>query len=129
LEAPTVVVDTAVFIDHLRAKDKSQTLLFKLSNDHKLSLSVVTVYELYIDATSKDKQMDVQLLIGSITILPFNNKEAIKAAQIYHELKKSNKLIEFRDIFIAATCIAHNLPIATTNKKHFQRIKELNIVL
>ena len=36
-------------------------------------------------------------------------------------------MIEFRDIFIAATCIENNLPIVTLNKKHFERIAGLDI--
>lgn len=36
-------------------------------------------------------------------------------------------MIEFRDIFIAATCIVNELPIATLNKKHFKHIEGLKI--
>lgn len=37
-------------------------------------------------------------------------------------------MIEFRDIFIAATCIVNGLPIVTLNKKHFKRIAGLKII-
>jgi predicted nucleic acid-binding protein len=53
---------------------------------------------------------------------------AEKAAEIYHRLRKNNQIIEFRDIFIAATCLTFNLPIATLNKKHFKRIEGLKIL-
>ena len=59
--------------------------------------------------------------------MPLNESVAIKAAQLYHRLKRENKLIDFRDIFIAATCIANNLPLATLNQKHFQRIEDLEL--
>jgi hypothetical protein len=59
---------------------------------------------------------------------PFSAAVAITAAQIYHQFKKQNKLIEFRDIFIAATCITNQLPLITLNKKHFSRIEELTLV-
>jgi predicted nucleic acid-binding protein len=45
-----------------------------------------------------------------------------------HLLRKENLLIEFRDIFIAATCLVNHLPIKTINKKHFERIKGLEII-
>ena len=32
------------------------------------------------------------------------------------------------DLFIAATAITHNLPIATLNRRHFERIDSLNIM-
>jgi len=95
-----MVVDTGIFIDHFRAKDKSTTDLFKLSKSHKLSISSVTLYELYIGAQTKDKEIDIKFLIEGLAILPFTDKEAIKAAQIYEELKRNNQLIEFRDILL-----------------------------
>jgi tRNA(fMet)-specific endonuclease VapC len=36
-------------------------------------------------------------------------------------------MIEFRDIFIAATCIVNGFPVKTLNKKHYGRIKGLSI--
>jgi predicted nucleic acid-binding protein len=67
------------------------------------------------------------LLTDDTIILPFDDEVSIKASEIYHELKKRNELIEFRDIFIAATCLVHKLSIMTSNKKHFERIKGLKI--
>lgn len=37
------------------------------------------------------------------------------------------EMIEFRDIFIAATCIIHDLSVKTLNSKHYGRIAGLNI--
>ncbi len=70
---------------------------------------------------------DIKLVTSNLVVLPFSNEIALKAAEIYHNLKGRNKLIEFRDIFIAATCIVNELPIVTLNKKHFQRIDGLTI--
>ena len=78
-------------------------------------------------ATSKQKREDVDLLTEEVIILPFDREVSLKASEIYHDLRSSNKVIEFRDIFIAATCLVYNLSILTTNVSHFQRIKELRI--
>lgn len=37
-------------------------------------------------------------------------------------------MIDSKDLFIAATAIAHSLPVATINKKHFERIESLEII-
>lgn len=71
---------------------------------------------------------DIAGLTHGLTVLPFTDEVALKAGQIYHQLRTSNQLIEFRDIFIAATCLTFKLPIATLNKKHFTRIDGLKIV-
>jgi len=63
-----------------------------------------------------------------LPVLPFDENVSLQAGEIYHFLRRTNKMIEFRDIFIAATCINYNLPLKTLNKKHFQRIKNLRLV-
>jgi len=63
-----------------------------------------------------------------LAVLPFTDEVAIKAGQIYQDLRKRNKIIDFRDIFIAATCLTFQLPIATLNKKHFKLIDGLKIL-
>jgi len=123
-----MVIDTGLFIEHIRAKDKSKTTLFHLSDSTNLFISTVTLYELYAGATTDEKAKDLRLSTGHLKALAFNNETAIKAAQLYRELKQKNKLIEFRDIFIAATCIVNELPLATLNKKHFERINGLKLV-
>ena len=98
-----MVVDTGVFINYLRTKDKSTTILQKLSDEAELYISSITLYELYMGATSPQKWLDVKILTDDIPELVFSKNIAEKAAIIYQELKKENKIIEFRDIFIAAT--------------------------
>lgn len=122
-----MVVDTGIFIEHLRAKKKDATTFFRYFGEFSLFASAVTIYELHMGANSEEKRNDVEIITGDITVLPFSNDVASKAAEIYHDLKRKNKLIEFRDIFIAATCIVYDMPILTLNKKHFQRIEGLRI--
>jgi predicted nucleic acid-binding protein len=127
MENPRVVIDTSIFIDYLRAKDKKNTVLYKCPSSKKIYISSVTLYELLMGATNEQKRLDVQLLTEDTIVLPFDEEVSIRASEIYHDLRKTNKMIEFRDIFIAATCLIHNLPIKTTNINHFQRIKGLKI--
>ncbi len=123
-----MVIDTGVFIEYLRAKDKLATTLYKISDSAELYISAISLSELYMGATKAEKERDVKLLTEDISVLPFTAEVAAKTAQIYHLLKSTNQLIEFRDIFIAATCIVNEQPIVTLNKKHFQRIKELKLI-
>jgi len=79
-------------------------------------------------ATNPEKEKDIHTLTDGLYILPFDDEIALKAGRIYHELRKKNQLIEFRDIFIAATCLIHELPLATLNKRHFERIEGLIVI-
>jgi predicted nucleic acid-binding protein len=123
-----MVIDTSIFIDHLRAKDKHKTKLYNLSDAANLHISSVSLYELYMGATTPDKENDVKLLTEDLSILPFNDIVAVEASRIYHKLRVSNKMIEFRDVFIAATCLVNELPLLTLNHKHFSRIKGLKLI-
>ncbi|WP_353722113.1 type II toxin-antitoxin system VapC family toxin [Dyadobacter sp. 676] len=78
-------------------------------------------------ATNDQKKKDVEILLDGISILPFDEEVSLKAAEIYHNLRRRNMMIEFRDIFIAATAIIFQLPIKTPNKDHFQRIETLEL--
>jgi tRNA(fMet)-specific endonuclease VapC len=123
-----MVIDTGIFIEHLRAKDKLKSTLYNLPSDVELFISSVTLYELYMGATTPEKENDIKLITEDLSILPFSDSVAVEAARIYHRLRLSNKMIEFRDIFISATCLVNDLPLVTLNRKHFDRIKGLKII-
>ena len=123
-----MVADSSIFIAFLRAGDKTNTKLYQLPNRTELHISVVTLYELLMGATDDVKRRDVEILTRSLIILPFNKPVAEKSAEIYHDLRKRSKLIEFRDIFIGATALIHGLPVLTHNTKHFDRIDGLSVL-
>jgi predicted nucleic acid-binding protein len=128
MESSGMVVDTSIFIEFLRAKDKTKTALFQIPDSEQIYISSVTLYELLIGAYTPEKVNDIKILTEDIPVLPFNECVASKAAEIYHQLRLNNKMIEFRDIFIAATCVVNDLPAKTLNKKHYDRIEGLSVV-
>ncbi len=67
-------------------------------------------------------------LLAFVDILDFDSHQAQKAAEIFRALKRQNKLIEFRDIFIAASALSTNFPLATLNHKHFKRVEGLTLI-
>lgn len=127
MENPGVVIDTSVFIEFLRAKSKAETTLFRISEEIQLYISAITLYELHMGATNPEKLNDIRILTDDIPVLSFNESVAKEAGDIYHKLRKSNKMIEFRDIFIAATALAYNFPVKTLNIKHFNRIPNIRL--
>lgn len=122
-----MVIDTSVFVEFLRAKNKTETILFRIPEENQLFISAVTLYELLMGAISLEKLNDISILTDDIPVLSFNETVAKKAGEIYHTLRQSNKIIEFRDIFIAATAIANNLTVKTLNVKHFSRIPNIRL--
>lgn len=128
MENSGMVVDTSVFIEFLRAGNKIKTTLYRINEDKQLFISAITLYELLMGATNKTKLEDIKLLTDDIPVLSFSAEAARRAAEIYHQLRKNNQIIEFRDLFIGATCLAYELPLITLNTKHFERIKGIEIL-
>ncbi|WP_353483774.1 type II toxin-antitoxin system VapC family toxin [Haliscomenobacter sp.] len=125
MESSRVLIDTSIVIDYLRSYNRPQTVFSKLFGDNELYLSPISVFELFNGATSDAKKQDVEKICEQVIVLDFDLYTAKIASQIYLDLRTKNKLIEFRDILIAATALQHTLPLATLNLKHFERIEWL----
>jgi len=78
-----MVFDTSIFIEFLRAKDKTQTALFLIPDIYHLYISSVTLYELLIGANTPEKVNDIKILTEGLPVLAFNEDVASRAAQIY----------------------------------------------
>jgi len=123
-----MVIDTTLFIEHLRAKDKTQTTLFKLPSTDLRYVSAVTVYELFAGATDLSKITAVRYELQGILVLPFTTEVAEKSGELYKDLRRRGLMIEATDIFIAATALVNNLPVKTLNERHFSRVEGLLLV-
>ena len=128
MESTLICLNTSVLIDFYRKKDKTKSLFFKLTEHYVLfAVSAITKYELYL-GNSDEQNVFLDKFFSQITVLPFNSVAAKQAAKIYQRLKVKNKLIDAPDILIAGTALCNNLPLATLNRKHFERIKDLQLV-
>jgi len=122
-----VIADTDVVIDFFSgAEPVASTIADLIQGDH-LTLTSVTVFELYAGITGKKRLKQINDLVSSMPVFPLEKKDATTAAQIYNDLKEVGKLIGNQDILIAGICITHNLPLVTRNTEHFSRISRLKL--
>lgn len=123
-----VLIDTSILIDLFRKTDKANSaLLFLVRQGYVYTISAVTEYEIYTGAALG--QVDFwDSFLERTEVFPFDKTVAKIAVDINRKLKRKRKLIETADLFIPATAIANNLPFATLNRKHFDRIDELSII-
>ena len=123
-----ILVDTSILIDYYRKTDKENSVWITLVRQgYSFAISAVTKYEIYSGATSSQLSFWNNIL-EVVVILPFNEITVDTAVMINSTLKKKRKQLDIADLFIAATAVANNLPFATLNKKHFERIDLLNLV-
>jgi predicted nucleic acid-binding protein len=123
-----ILIDTSILIDYFRKSDKANSKLVSLIKEgYKFQISSITEYEIYAGSTPI-QQSFWQELLEKIEVLSFNKQAAKAAVEINSELKRKSKQIAIADLFIAAIAISNNLSFATLNKKHFERIDNLQII-
>jgi len=123
-----VLVDTSILIDYYRKSDKSKSIWVNLVRQgHTFAVSAITKYEIYSGATENQLAF-WNNVFRSMTILPFDEACVDSAVLINAVLKRKRKQIGIADLFIAATAMSHQLPIATLNRKHFERVDDLRIL-
>lgn len=116
-----ICLDTDVIIDFLNNKDKAGVGKI-LNRQQPMCTSVVTAFEL---RRRKDNREEVETFLRDIQIIPFSNNDSSIAAFISLQLDRSGTPVEFRDVFIAATCMNSNYKLLTNNKSDFTKIKGL----
>lgn len=91
-------------------------------------VTAITAYELLFGAARANRQIDEQSLLSFTTVLPFSYAAAQRAATLHAELIRQNQDIGIKDVLIAAICLENNLPILTSNLRHFSRVPSLHII-
>jgi len=110
---PDVLVDTDIFIDHLRGAIEMKP------GRHRLSYSVVTRAELFGGTTGTDLAARI---LAPFREIPVDRAVAERAGRI----RRENGL-RLPDALIAATALEHSLGLATRNSKHFEPVRGLRI--
>lgn len=128
METRTVLLDSSIIIEYFRKENKAKSILYQLSDKYRFCLSTITVFEIKIGLKSERQWNDYRTLIKDIEILPIDEFCIDEAVKIYHSLKEQNKLIELADLLIAATAITNSLPLATLNTRHFENIKDVELL-
>ena len=108
-----VLVDTDVFVDHLRGATELK------SRAHRLHYSVITRAELFAGSSATDA---ITRLLAPFRELPVDRHVAERAGRIRRETQ-----IRIADALIAATALEHGLGLATRNRRHFDLVRGVRI--
>lgn len=120
-----MVIDSNLFIEYFRAKDKSATALAQLPKGVPLFISAVSVFELFVGANTPERVAQTEVLLKFVWVLPMDEAVARLSGRLYDDLQRAGQKREFRDVMIAATAIHARLPLKTLNFRHFDQIPNL----
>jgi len=104
-----VLVDTDIFIDHLRGAAELKP------GRHRLHYSVVTRAELFAGNSATDL---VSQLLAPFREVAVDRSVAERAGRVAREFQ-----LRLPDALIAATALESRLVLATRNRKHFDRVR------
>jgi tRNA(fMet)-specific endonuclease VapC len=129
-----ILVDTGVFILGERNPNHLREVLPKPSEEGAC-ISVITASELLhgvhraVDKSVRARrEAFVEAILARVPILGIDLPVARVHARLWAELVQRGTMIGLHDSWLAATCLAHDLSLLTTNLLEFSRVPGLRIV-
>ncbi len=108
-----VLVDTDVFIDHLRGAKQIKV------GRNRLHYSVITRAELFAGTSASDL---ITQLLEPFRELVVDRAVAERAGRIRQEVG-----VRLPDALIAATAVEHGMSLATMNRRDFEAVRGLRL--
>ncbi len=125
------LLDTCVISDFVKG---NMATLEKMINCSPSDIAISTVTKMEIEYGLKripERRMKIDLILRSlyesIHILPFCQQSASIAAELRYELSKEGMPIGPYDFLIAATALANEMIMVTSDLKEFNKIKSLKV--
>jgi len=121
----TVLVDTSVFVDHLRGRVEARDALAAVRREgHQVVASVLTRAELLggMRSPEKGRTRALFLAVGWIDV---DRAIADRAGELARSYRRSHSGIDLVDYVIAATAELSGAALLTRNVKHFPMIDGL----
>lgn len=125
-----ICLDSDFLIDVLRNKEEAKRWLEE-NKDKTLYTTIINIFELFYGAHKSNRKKEIDScneLLDDLPILELSVNAAKKSANIAADLDKTGKPIGFRDVFIAGIVLTENISLKTNNKKHFENIKDLQLI-
>ena len=128
------LVDTDWVIDYMHDRQPVVQCFDKLS-PQGIGLSIISLAELYdgmlgaLDPDRLEAEQGLQSFLDEIEeIVPLNDPVCRVFASERRRLRTSGSRLEDLDLLIGSTAIHHDLTLLTNNRRHFERMRGLNII-
>ncbi len=128
-----ILIDTGVFIRWERENGKTE--FGRWSDYGSPAVSVITQSELMVGVQRantpqrRERRLRfVQTIIKNVALLPVDSRVADIHAQIVATLSQSGTTIGPHDNWIAATALAYDYDLLTTNASEFLRVPNLRVI-
>jgi tRNA(fMet)-specific endonuclease VapC len=134
-QTSAVLLDTDVFSYHLNANDRRADFYRPHVQDKILSVSFITVGELYCGAAKRqwgaERVAALEARLATIVVIPYDIEVYRAYATLKGEAKTAtgtDRFVGANDLWIAACAIRHELPLVSNNRKHFEGLPGLRLI-
>lgn len=122
-----VIIDSSVFIDSLRGGKAGNVIFNNIEKlDAEIFIPTIVIFELFSGKSSKNSLIRAKItnLIRNFERVELTEEIAIRAGELYRQFGKH---IGVSDYIIAASALEMNATVVTLNRKHFEKITNLNL--
>ena len=123
-----ICLDTGMLIAYLKGREPGASAVEHVVRRFQCHVTAITVYELLFGVARARKEIGEGALLGIMTVVPFDEASAQRAAQLHDALVRRNQDIGIKDVLIAACCLEQSSSLLTTNERHFSRVPQLNVI-
>ena len=121
-----VVADTDLVIDFLRDHDPGAGWMQDRLERGLVRITAITAFELRLGADFAQRQRTINRLLAGA--LPLDAPAAVRAGALFSMLRSEGRGLDLRDALMAGICLRFDLPLATRNIRHFERVEQLRVV-
>jgi predicted nucleic acid-binding protein len=120
----TLLLDTTVLLDVLRARQNRRSLLADVvAAGHLLATSALNIGEVY--AGMRRGEDRTEAFLSSLVCYPITGAIARRAGSLKSAWAQKGRTLSLADMMVAATALEHGLALMTDNRKDFP-LPELN---
>lgn len=122
-----VLIDTSILIGRFRREPRAMAALERIGDANMLLCDAIVAEVLAGTRNKKEYAITKGALFSEFQVLPMT-MEVTKCFRSILDALTIGREVHFADQLIAATAIAHNVPLLTMNSKHFKGVKGLKLV-
>ena len=102
-----------------------------LSEYPSVNLSILTYFEIVSGLKHRDAQQRLERFIDFVkknTLMYLTEQSVLISGDLYAQLRKTGNPIDDIDLLIAGIALENQLVLVTNNRRHFERIPQLEIM-
>ena len=97
-------------------------------------VAAITVAELWhgveraVEPHKSKRRKYLETIVAALPVIPYTEQTAYEHARLWADLQVAGKMIGAYDLIVAATALERGSQVATFNKRHFSRVKGLQVI-